>query len=717
MNQFSLKRFSLKGLSSCLLFLLSFCLFVSETNAQPKLVYPQTRMVDTVTDYFGTKVADPYRWLENDTTTEVKDWVDAENKVTFDYLSKIPFREKIRQRLNEIYNYPKFSAAFKAGEYVYFNYNNGLQNQALIMRQKGLDGGEGMFLDPNALSSNGTATIAIDAFSKDHHYMAYHVNRAGSDWETTYVLDASTGMKTGDSLKWLKFGGASWKGNGFYYSGYDAPQGGNEFLAKNENEKLYFHKLGDPQSADQLIYQDKEHPLIYVNAQTTEDEKYLILYIRAEGPGTEVYYKNLDNGQKDFKLLFKGFDYNYGILDDVDGKFLVQTNDGADNYKVVLVDPENPVKTNWKDIIPEKPERASFYNTAGGKIFAGYFKDVVTHVYQYSYTGNLEHEIQMPGLGTADGFGGERADAYVFFDYTSFTTPNTIYRYDIGGGQVSLFKKSLLKISTDNYTTDQVFYKSKDGTKIPMFITHKKGMKMDGSHPALLYAYGGFDISYTPVFDISNYILLENDGIYCVANIRGGGEYGEKWHNAGKLLNKQNVFDDYIAAAEYLKANNYTATDKLAIKGRSNGGLLIGAVMTQRPDIAGVAFPIVGVMDMLRFQKFTVGWGWVPDYGSSDSLKYFNYLYHYSPYHNLKLNTCYPATMVTTADHDDRVVPGHSFKFTARLQADQNCDKPAIIRIDKQAGHGGGKPLSKIIDEQADMWSFMFYNMGITPEY
>ena len=560
------------------------------------------------------------------------------------------------------------------------------------------------------------------ASSKDHHYAAYHVNRAGSDWETTYVIDVATGKNTGDSLLWLKFGGAAWRGNGFYYSGYDAPVKGNEFLAKNVFQKVYYHKLGDPQSKDELVYQDKLHPLRYINASTSEDEHYLFISISESDDGNELWYKDLSKNDKDFHLLFKGFSKNYNVLDDVADKFLVQTNDGADNYHVVLVDSKNPDKANWKEIIPEKSERGSFYTTAGNKIFAGYLKDAITHVYQYTYDGQLEHEIDMPGLGTASGFGGYHDDKYVFYDYTSFVAPNTIYKFDITTGKSDVFKKSDLKINTDDYVTEQVFYKSKDGTKIPMFLTHKKGIKLDGSHPTLLYGYGGFDISITPSFvfsssQISYYILLENGGVIAVANLRGGGEYGQKWHDAGRLLNKQNVFDDFIAAAQYLKDNKYTTKEKLAVMGRSNGGLLIGAVETQRPDLFNVCFPGEGVLDMLRFQKFTVGWGWVSDYGSSDSAKYFKYLYNYSPYHNIKEGTAYPATMVTTADHDDRVVPGHSFKFTARLQHAQKGNAPISIRIDKQAGHGAGKPLSKIIDEQADTWSFMFYNMNITPTF
>ncbi|MBA3648897.1 MAG: S9 family peptidase [Chitinophagales bacterium] len=679
--------------------------------------YPISKKGDQLDHYFGTTVADPYRWLENDTAADVIAWVDSENTVTFNYLKSIPFREKIRKRLTEIYNFPKYSAAFINGENIFYNYNDGLRNQSQVIMQNEVTKKETIFLDPNKLSKEGTATTTIDAFSKNHRYCTYHVNRAGSDWETTYVLDVASGKNTGDSLKWLKFGGAAWQGNGFYYSGYDAPSGGTELLAKNEYQKVFYHKMGQPQSADRLIYQDKEHPLRYISAATTEDEQFLIIYISEGTDGSELWYKDLSKDELDFRLLFKGFSKNYGILDDVNGKFLVQTNDGAENYHVVLVDPESPDKKNWKEIIAEKPERASFYATAGGKLFGGYLKDAITHVYQYTYEGKLDNEIKMPGLGTATGFSGLREDKEVFYDFTSYTMPNTVFRYSIASGKSEIFKKSDLKVNTEDYITEQVFYYSKDGTKIPMFLTHKKDLKQDGSHLTLLYGYGGFDVSSTPAFSISNYILLENGGIFAVANLRGGGEYGDKWHDAGKLLNKQNVFDDFIAAAEYLKKNNYTTKSKLAIMGRSNGGLLVGACETQRPDLFGVCFPAVGVMDMLRFQKFTVGWGWVNDYGSSDSAKYFKYLYGYSPYHNIKNGVNYPPTLITTADHDDRVVPGHSFKFAARLQEAQSGNNPVLIRIDKQAGHGAGKPLSKTIDEQTDIWSFMFWNMGIRELY
>ncbi len=701
----------------CVVFLFA-CNNSNKTKFPPiEVKYPATKTVDTVTDYFGTKVADPYRWLENDTAADVKQWVDQENEVTFGYLDKIPFRQKIKDRLTEIANYPKYSSAFKSGDNIFFNYNDGLKNQAQIMVQKDSAGAPEVFFDANTLSKDGTATISIDGFSKDHRYCSYHVNKAGSDWQITYVRDVTTGKVTGDSLNWLKFSGTAWHGDGFYYSAYDSPKGGNELVAKNEFQKVYYHKLGEPQSKDKLIYEDKQHPLRYFFASTTEDERFLILNISEGTDGAEIWYKDLSKNEKDFHLLFKGFKNNYEVLDNIDDKLLVSTNEDADNYHVILVDLKNPAKENWKEIIPEKPERASSYSTAGNKIFSAYLKDATTRVYQYNYDGVLEHEIKLPGLGTAGGFGGHHNDSYVFYDFSSYVVPNTIYKYDIASGQSSVFKKSDLKVNTDDIVTEQVFYKSKDGTEIPMFLTHKKGIRLDGSHPTLLYGYGGFDISLTPYFSISNYILLENDGIYAVANLRGGGEYGQKWHDGGRLLNKQNVFDDFIAAAEYLQKNNYTTKEKLAIHGRSNGGLLVGACETQRPDLFGVCFPGVGVMDMLRFQKFTVGWGWVSDYGSSDSAKYFKYLLGYSPYHNIKDSTSYPATMVTTADHDDRVVPGHSFKFAARMQYAQKGEAPILIRIDKQAGHGAGKPLSKIIDEQTDFWSFMFYNMNVTPKY
>ena len=693
------------------------CKPASEPATSEKLTYPITAKSDQVDDYFGVKVSDPYRWLENDTAEDVKKWVTEENKVTFGYLEKIPFRNKIKERLTDIFNYPKYSNPFRAGEYYFFSKNDGLQNQSVIYYQKGLDGKPEVFLDPNTMSSDGTAAVSLLGFSKDKKYVAYAINQSGSDWQTIYVMEVATKKLMSDKLEWVKFSGASWKNNGFYYARYDAPPKGKEFSQKNEYHKIYYHRLGDTQDKDVLVYENKDKPLRYYGASVTEDERFLIIYVSEGTDGTEMYYKDLHSNQKDFGLLFAGFQDNYSVINNIGDKLLVQTDAGAPNQRVILVDPKNPKKENWKDVIPEKPELLESAATGGGKLFVSYLKDVTTHVYQYSLEGNLEHEIALPALGTAFGFSGDKEDALIFYTFTSFTYPPTIYKYDIASGKSDIWQKSDVKFNPEEYETKQVFYNSKDGTKVPMFLVYKKGIKLDGNNPTLLYGYGGFNISLTPSFSTSRLILLENGGIFVMANIRGGGEYGEKWHNEGKLLKKQNVFDDFIAAAEYLIKEKYTSSSKLAIQGGSNGGLLVGACMLQRPDLYRVAFPAVGVMDMLRYHKFTVGWGWAVEYGSSDSLENFKNLYAYSPLHNIKEGVEYPATMVTTADHDDRVVPAHSFKFIATLQERYKGNRPQVIRIDVKAGHGAGKPTSKIIEEQADIWSFMFYNMGITPIY
>jgi prolyl oligopeptidase len=681
------------------------------------LSYPATRSVTQVDDYFGTKVSDPYRWLENDTSAETKVWVKTEQKFTADYLDKIPFRDKIKARYKEIMNYPKYFSLAKVGDYIIFAKNDGLQNQEAYYIQKGLKGTPEVFLDPNKLSTDGSISVGIDGFSNNKKYVAYHTNKGGSDWQTIHVMDIATHKTLSDELNWIKFGGSAWQGNGFYYSGYDKPAKGTELTVKNEYQKIYYHKLGDKQENDKLIYEDKDHPQMYIVSQVTEDERYLFIYKSKGGDATEIYYKNLVNGQKDFKPLLVGFDFAYSIIDNTGSKVLVYTNNGAGNFRVISVNIDHPEKKNWKTIIPEKAEKLDAATTAGGKLFTSYLKDASSRIYKYTTGGKLIGQVKLPVIGTASAISGFKNDTTTLYDFASFTYAPSIFLYNIKTGTSTVFKKAHAKINTDDYETEQVFYPSKDGTKIPMFIIHKKGLKLDGSHPTLLYAYGGFNVSTTPYFSTSSYILLENNGVYAIANIRGGGEYGEKWHKGGNLLNKQNVFDDFIAAGEYLVAKGYTSKDRLAINGGSNGGLLIGAVMTQRPDLCKVAIPEVGVMDMLRFQKFTVGWGWIAEFGSSDSAKYFNYLYKYSPLHNIK-PVEYPATLVITADHDDRVVPAHSFKFTATLQEKQKGDNPILIRIETDQGHGAsGSSLSKIIEEYTDKYAFMFYSMGITPKY
>ncbi len=682
---------------------------------QEKLNYPKTEKVNQIDDYFGTKIQDPYRWLENDTADNTKQWVEAQRKVTNDYFSKILFKQKFAKRIEELINFPKYSSPFKVGDYTFFYKNDGLQNQSVLYFQKQNEEAK-VFIDPNTLSKDGTAAMNLMGFSNDDKYVAYAINQSGSDWETMYVMEIGTQKTLTDKLDWVKFSGASWKGDGFYYSRYDAPIKGKEFSNVNEYHKVYYHKLGDSQAKDELVYEDKKHPKLYLNAYLTEDERFLILSTSAGTSGNELFYKDLSVNQKEFSLLFKGFQYDYGVICNIGDKLIVKTNDGASNQQVVLVNPKSPAKANWKILIAEKPELMESASTGGNKLFVSYLKDVATHVYQHDLSGKMEHEIILPGLGTASGFGGKVEDKDFYYTYTSFTYPNSIFKYDIASGKTELFRKAEVKFNIDDYESKQVFYTSKDGTKVPMFIVNKKGVILDGNNPTLLYAYGGFNTTINPSFSASRIAFLEQGGIYVLANIRGGGEYGEAWHKAGMLEKKQNVFDDFIAAAEFLVKEKYTSSQKLAVQGGSNGGLLIGACMVQRPELFKVCLPAVGVLDMLRYHKFTVGWGWAVEYGSSDSLSQFNYLIKYSPLHNVK-NVSYPATMVTTADHDDRVVPAHSFKFAATLQEKNTSSNPMIIRIDSKAGHGAGKPTAKVIDEQADIYSFIFKNMKVEPKF
>jgi prolyl oligopeptidase len=681
-------------------------------KSQAQLSYPVTKKVDQVDDYFGTKVPDPYRWLENENAQDVKDWILAENKLTFAYLEKIPYREKIRQRITEIYNYPKYSSPFRAGDNYFFYKNDGLQNQSVIYIQKGLEGKPEVFLDPNKVSPDGTVRIGLVDFSNDNRCVAIARSEAGSDWQQLRVMEVESKKELSDVIQWVKFSGAAWQGKGFYYSGYSKPEKGQELTAKNAYQKIYYHKLGDPQEKDKLIYEDKEHPLRYQGVGITEDEKYMFLTISEGTHGNELYYKNLSRKNMNFEPLIKGFEFDTSVIDNVGDKFLVFTNTDAPNYKVILMDPKKPAKENWQTIIPEKPEVLSGASTVGGQLFCSYLKDANTRIYQYDLDGKLVRDIALPALGTAGGFYGKRPDKITFYSFTSFTYPPTIYKYDIDGGKSEVFHKTEVKFNPEDYEVKQVFYSSKDGTRVPMFIVHKKGLKLNGKNPAYLYGYGGFNISVLPSFSSTNIVLLENGVVYAMANLRGGGEYGEAWHRAGMLLNKQNVFDDFITAAEYLIREKYTSKNKLAIVGGSNGGLLVGACMTQRPDLFKVAFPAVGVMDMLRYHKFTVGWGWGVEYGSSDDEKNFKNLYSYSPLHNIKQGVSYPATLVTSADHDDRVVPAHSFKFIATLQEMQAGKNPVLIRIETRSGHGSSNT-TKMIDELTDRFSFFFYNTGV----
>lgn len=703
----------MRKIAILLFLLLNINYLITAQTATDPLKYPQTKKVDQADNYFGTKVSDPYRWLEDDNSDETKAWVQEENKVTFDYLSKIPYREQIRNRITELFNFPRSSAPYRQGEYYFFTKNNGLQPQSIYYYQKGLSSSPEVFIDPNALNAAGTTAVNLVGFSNDRKHVAYSVANAGSDWQTMHVKELATNKVLTDNLEWVKFSGAAWYTDGFFYSRYDEPVKGEELSQANQYQKVYYHKLGDPQSADKLTYSDKDHAQRYYGAQTTEDEKFLILNISEGTDGSEVWYRDLRSSDATFHKVLEGFKHNYYVLDNEGEYFIVQTNHGAANYRIVLVDPKHPETENWKTVVPEKPELLQNVWLVGGKIFTEYLKDATSRVYQYDRSGKLERDVKLPGFGTVSGFSGEKTDKVVFYSFTSFTSPSTIYKYDIITGTSEVYRKPEVKFNPDDYETKQVFYPSKDGTKIPMFIVYKKGIKLDGTNPTLLYGYGGFNIPLTPSFNASRMVLLENGGVYAMANLRGGSEYGEKWHEAGMLLKKQTVFDDFTAAAEYLIREKYTSSQKLAIIGRSNGGLLVGACQTQHPELYKVCFPGVGVMDMLRYHKFTVGWGWAVEYGSSDDSLNFINLYRYSPLHNIKPGTRYPATLITTADHDDRVVPAHSFKYAAAIQAAQAGGAPVLIRIDTNAGHGGGRPVAKVIDEDTDIYSFMFWNMGV----
>ncbi|WP_240155031.1 prolyl oligopeptidase family protein [Chitinophaga sp. Cy-1792] len=676
--------------------------------------YPDTKKVEQTDDYHGNKISDPYRWLEDDNSPETKAWVHEQNAITQDYLSKIPFRKDVKKRLEELWNYPKTSAPSKKGGFYYFSKNDGLQNQAVVMRSASPDGPAEVFLDPNKLSADGTTALGTMQFSKDGKYAAYLISKAGSDWQEAYVMDVATKQVLSDKLEWVKFSGIAWRGNGFYYSRYAKPDESSKLSRKNEFQKVYYHIVGQPQEKDELIYEDKAHPLRNAGASLTEDERFLILQTSEGTSGGEVWVKDLKNpSQKDFSLLIPGFDYEPNVIDNMGDKILVSINRDAPNYKVVAIDPKHPEPANWKTIVAERPEALQGVGTAGGKLFLSYLKDASSYVYQCDYDGKNGHQVALPGIGTAGGFNAEKQNKVFYYTYSSFVSPATIYKYDIATGKSTLFNKAEVKFNPDEYETKQVFFTSKDGTKVPVFLSGKKGMKLDGNNPVLLYGYGGFNIPITPAFSVANLYFMEQGGIYAVVSLRGGSEYGEAWHKAGMMEHKQNVFDDMIGAAEFLVKEKYTNPAKLAIRGGSNGGLLVGACMTQRPDLFKVAIPQVGVMDMLRFQKFTIGWAWATEYGSSDNAEQYKYIIKYSPLHNLKPGVSYPATLITTADHDDRVVPAHSFKFAATLQADNAGPNPALIRIETNAGHGAGKSVTKTIEEATDIWSFVMFNLGM----
>ena len=675
------------------------------------LPYPETARGEVVDNYFGTEVPDPYRWLEDDNSEATAAWVAAENAVTEDYLSQIPFRNAIRERLTQLWNYPKEGAPSKHGDWYYYYYNDGLQNQSVLCRtQQPGEAGE-VFLDPNTLSEDGTVALSAVSFSKDGRYFAYAAAASGSDWVEIRVMDTETKALTEDRIEWVKFSGAVWApdSKGFYYSAYDAPKEG-VYSAQNQFQKVYYHKLGTPQTADRLIYEDKAHPLRYFSAWPSEDGKWLFVIASEGTSGTEILCRK--TSETKFRTLLAGFDHDYAPVDCRDDQLYFVTNEGASNYALKRIALTAPAKV--ETVIPEHEKNLlEGVGTAGGYLFASYLQDAQNQVVQYDYDGRLVREIVLPAIGTVGGFSGEEEDTELYYSLANYTAPATIYRYDIASGESALYKAPEVAFDPALFVTEQVFYPSKDGTQVPMFITRRKDLKLNGENPCLLYGYGGFQINLTPGFNPSALMFVEQGGVYCVANLRGGSEYGEAWHKAGMLENKQNVFDDFIAAAEYLIAQKYTSSERLAINGGSNGGLLVGACEVQRPDLYAVCLPQVGVMDMLRYHKFTIGWGWAVEYGSSDNEEQFPYIYKYSPLHNIKEGVKYPATLVMTADHDDRVVPAHSFKFAAQMQHCQAGEAPVLIRIESKAGHGAGKPTSKRIDEAADMYAFLFQNIGV----
>ncbi len=665
-----------------------------------------------VDDYFGTKVPDPYRPLEDDNSKATAAWVKAENEVTDDYISQIPYRDTLRNRVAELMDYRKERCPFKIGDYYFTYINDGLQNQSILYYSKELDGEKKVFLDPNKLSEEGTVAIQNISFSKDHRFCAYSLSKAGSDWAEIRIMEVETLKPFNEILEWVKFSNMTWDENGFYYSRYDKPEG-SVLSAKNEFQKIYYHRLGESQEKDRFVYMDSCHPLRYFSFHNSEDNRWEFIYSSEGTYGTEILYRRRD--EKSFRTLFKGFDYEYEIIDVIDNNAWILTNKDADNRTIFRINLEKTSEIST--IIPESDFLLESASTGGGDLFVTYLKDASSKVFQYSMDGSSSTEIKLPGIGTASGFGCEKDDKEFFYSFSSFTTPSRFYKYDINRRTSSLYKDTKVNFNPDDFIVEEQFYPSKDGTKVHMFIVHKDDIELDGTHPTLLYGYGGFSISETPGFNADLVTLLEQGGVYAVANIRGGNEYGEKWHKGGMLQNKQNVFDDFISAGEFLISEGYTSKEKLAIYGGSNGGLLVGACLVQRPDLFAVCFPAVGVLDMLRYHKFTIGWGWVVEYGSSDNKDQFAYIYKYSPVHNIKNGVHYPATMITTGDHDDRVVPAHSFKFAATLQQAQGGDKPILISIATNAGHGAGKPLSKRIDERANMYAFLFWNTNTPYKY
>lgn len=685
-----------------------------------QLPYPVTRSVDHVDTYHGTRVPDPYRWLEDDTSPETAAWVETQNKVTFAYLEQIPFREQMKSRLQRLYDYAKYSAPTRKGEYFFFSKNDGLQNQSVLYIQKGIAGTPEVLLDPNTWSEDGTVRLTTFSPSKSARHAVYGISRSGSDWEEYAVLDLTTRTPLDDKIEWVKVSDVAWGGDGFYYSRYPAPAKGKELSSANTNHQVYYHRLGTPQAQDELVYEDPGNPQRFHTVQTTDDERFAILTVSDRGTGKQgnaVMVRDLSRSGSGFvPVIAEIGDDTFNVVDNVRDELLVYTDKDAPNGRVVRIDPASPRESGWKTVIPEKPEPLESVSTAGGRLIATYMKDVTTRAYVHTLEGALENEVRMPGLGTAAGFDGQIDDTFVFYTFTSFTVPTSIYRYDLAERKSSVFRAPEISGFDESiYETKQVFFSGKDGARVPMFLVHKKGLALDGNNPTLMYGYGGFNIATTPGFNSLRVALLEQGFVYASVNMRGGSEYGEAWHDAGTKTRKQNVFDDFIAAAEWLIANRYTSPARLAMQGGSNGGLLVGAVMNQRPDLFRVAIPQVGVMDMLRFHKFTIGWNWIADYGSSDNAEEFKALFAYSPLHNIKEGGKYPATLITTADHDDRVVPAHSFKYAATLQQKASRENPVLIRIETRSGHGASN-VTKQIEATADIYAFIMHNLGVRPQ-
>ncbi len=689
-------------------------LFIMQACKQTKpIAYPETRQDNLTEDYWGVSIDEPYRWLEDDRSAETEAWVIAQNLVTNDYLEQIPFRDKLRNRLTELMNYPKYGNPQKLNDKYYFYKNDGLQNQSVLYEIDSLDGEAQVLLDPNELSEDGTIALSRASFSKDGKYLAYSISKSGSDWNEIFVMEVATRQLLSDHIEWVKFSGISWEGDGFYYSAYDQPEAGKEYSNKNEYHKVFYHQLGNKQTEDKVIFENKQFALRNCSASVSDDEKFLFIVETESTSGNSLWIKDLTKPNAQAILIAPGFDYDFSIVDHFENKLFVLTNYQAPNQQLMVVDPANPTLENWTTLVAEREHVLKSASIIGGKLFLNYLQDASNHLFAYDTAGELLHEIELPTIGSV-GISGKNDDNEAFYMFTSYTYPATIYRYDVAENKATLFRKSEVSFNGEDYISEQVFYSSKDGTKVPMSIIYKKGLKRNGKNPTMLYGYGGFNISLLPGFSVGRIPFLEQGGVFAIANLRGGGEYGEAWHKAGTKMQKQNVFDDFIAAAEYLIETQYTNPKKLAINGGSNGGLLVGACMTQRPDLFAVAIPEVGVLDMLRYQKFTIGWAWATDYGTSEeSQEMFEYLLAYSPLHNLKPGVDYPATLITTGDHDDRVVPAHSFKFAASLQANNSGKNPTLIRIDVKAGHGAGKPIGKIIDAQTDVWAFVMENLGM----